>query len=68
MYGFSAASDVCTPVLYEWIGGKWEKYDTTYHGYDGYMIYYDEDGTYSFAFCADMAQGAKRTFKVEIQK
>lgn len=68
VYGFSAASDVCTPVLYEWIGGKWEKYDTTYHGYDGYMIYYDEDGTYSFAFCADMAQGAKRTFKVEIQK
>ena len=32
--------------------------------YDGYMVYYDGDGTYSYAFVVNMDGDAERTFRV----
>jgi hypothetical protein len=34
--------------------------------YDGYGVYYDGDGTYSYAFVVDMTEGNDRTFRVEL--
>lgn len=50
--------------LYELIDGEYVKYDTSVNGYDGYQVYYDEDGTYSFAYNIDMSGGKPRTFRM----
>ncbi len=50
--------------IYELIDGEYVKYDTSTHGYDGYQVYLDEDGTYSFAYNINMSDGKARTFKV----
>ncbi len=43
------------PVIEEIVDGKAVPYDNaSVHGYDGYMIYADEDGTFSVAFAFDM--------------
>ena len=34
-------------------------------GYDGYQVYYDEDGTYSFAFVVDMSAASSYHFTVK---
>lgn len=34
--------------------------------YDGYAVYYEPDGTYSYAFVIDMTEGKDRTFRVEL--
>ena len=34
------------------------------NGYDGYMVFYDGDGTYSYAFVIPMDNGAERIFRV----
>lgn len=67
VYGFEAVRDTASPIFYELVNGEWVVYNTAYHGYDGYMLYYDADGTYSVAFCVDMEQGTERTFKVEME-
>lgn len=63
VYGLASSG---RPALLEKIDGQWVEYETDKKGYDGGMVYYDGDGTYSFAFCFDMTdQSAEgRTFKV----
>lgn len=71
VYGF----DILTrPVIEELVDGKWVEYDTTSltipdknqnaHYYDGYSVYYDGDGLYSYAFVIHTDNGAERTFRV----
>ena len=47
--GFTSLSRPKTYVLMdgEWVNGE----TASVHGYDGYTVYYNEDGTYGFAFC-----------------
>ena len=55
------------PVIEELVNGEWVTYkDTTNRDYDGYMIYADEDGTYSVAFAVPMTDAPEggRTFRV----
>ena len=61
VYGFD---DYIKPVIEEYVGGEWVEYKTaSINGYDGYMVHYDGDGTYSFSFIVDMSNG-DRTFRV----
>ena len=55
------------PVIEELVNGEWVAYtDATNRDYDGYMIYADEDGTYSVAFVISMtdAPAGGRTFRI----
>lgn len=71
IYGFDMLT---APKIYEKIDGNWVEYTVSsskepdssgyYHYYDGYCVYYDGDGTYSYSFVADMSGDAKRTFKI----
>ena len=62
VYGYA---DYTKPTIEEYVNGAWVTYDgASENGYDGYMVYYDGDGTYSFAFIVDMSNGA-RTFRVK---
>ncbi len=71
IYGFEKMT---VPVIYEKIDGKWVEYAVSSkntpdqtgaaHSYDGYNIYYDGDGTFSYAFVTTMKNGAPRTFKI----
>ena len=63
IYGLS---DYAKPTIEEYVNGEWVIYDTTFHPYDGYMVYNDGDGTYSVAFCVDMTGVGEdgRTFRV----
>lgn len=70
-YGFNKLT---APEIYEKIDGKWVEYDVSsygtpdslgyHHSYDGYMVYLDDDGTYSYSFAVDMTEADSRTFKV----
>lgn len=54
------------PVIEEYVNGAWVAYDTaSKNGYDGYMVHYDGDGTYSFSFVVDMSGDVTRTFRVK---
>ena len=74
-YGFKKLT---VPTLYELIGGEWVKVELSsattpdksgyYHHYDGYMVHYDGDGTYSYSFVTDMENGKERTFKLDASK
>ncbi len=63
VYGFDGYEK---PVIEEYVNGAWVAYNTASekNGYDGYMVHYDGDGTYSFSFVVDMSGGA-RTFRVK---
>ncbi len=61
IYGFDSYN---IDGLYELVNGEYVKYDTSVNGYDGYQVYYDEDGTYSFAYNIDMSGGKARTFRM----
>ena len=61
VYGFSSYERV---KIFEKFGEEYKEYKTNNYNYDGIQIYYDQDGTYSFAFVADMLNGEARTFKV----
>ena len=63
IYGLS---DYQKPTIEELVDGAWVTYDTSFHPYDGYMVYADPDGTYSVAFCVDMTDAAAegRTFRI----
>jgi len=63
IYGLS---DYAKPAIEELVDGEWITYDTTFHPYDGYMVYNDGDGTYSIAFCVDMTGVGEggRSFRV----
>ena len=68
---------VARPVIYEKVDGKWVVYDVSSlstpdslgnaHDYDGYMIHYDEDGTYSYSFVTTITDGQARTFKIVVE-
>ena len=63
VYGFD---DYAKPTIEEYVDGAWVEYKTaSKNGYDGYMVYYDGDGTYSFSFIVDMSGDAPRTFRVK---
>ena len=71
IYGFEKLT---TPKIEEYVKGKWRtcklssasNRDDKGFGYyyDGYMVHYDEDGTYSYSFVAEMDHGAPRTFRI----
>ena len=71
VYGFQKLT---SPVIEEFVNGKWMTYrvasaskkDDRGYGYfyDGYMVHYDEDGTYSYSFVIPMDKGAERKFRV----
>lgn len=66
IYGFE---DYGKPVIEEYKDGRWIPYETaSANGYDGYSVYYDGDGTYSFAFIVDMSGDSPRTFRVVDQR
>lgn len=60
VYGLT---DYKKPVIQELVDGTWVNYDTSVCEYDGYMVYYDGDGTYSIALVIPMS-GQSRTFRV----
>ncbi len=62
VYGFDGWEK---PTIEEKVNGQWVTYDVaSVNGYDGYMVFYDGDGTYSYAFVVPMDNGAARTFRV----
>ena len=75
VYGFEQLS---VPIVYEKINGEWVVYelssannlDAIGYGayYDGYCVYYDEDGTYSYSFVINMDAAEDRIFKIELDK
>ena len=75
VYGFEKLS---VPLVYEKIDGEWVRYDISSSDnldmvgygayYDGYNVYYDEDGTFSYSFIIDMTEGKERTFKIELDE
>lgn len=55
------------PTIEEKINGQWVTYDVaSVNGYDGYTVFYDGDGTYSFAFIIPMDHGEARIFRITI--
>ena len=72
VFGFDKLT---VPKIYEKVDGEWVEYKVHSlgspdskgyeHYYDGYMVYYDGDGTFSYSFVVTMADKA-RTFKVEL--
>ena len=71
IYGFDLLT---APKIYEKIDGEWQEYVVNssktpdsfgiYHYYDGYAVYYDGDGTYSYSFVVDMSGTVERTFRI----
>ena len=71
VYGFEKLT---APTVYEKVNGEWVELvlsskDTpdskgNAHYYDGYAVYYDRNGTYSYAFAFDMDGVESRTFKI----
>lgn len=64
VYGFEGYEK---PVIEEFVDGAWVAYNTASekNKYDGYMVHYDGDGTYSFSFVVDMSGDVTRTFRVK---
>ncbi len=77
IYGFDSLT---VPVIEEQIKGKWIPYKVSSayypdrqgnaHYYDGYSVYYDEDGTFSYAFVIPMDYEDEdgRTFRISTEK
>ena len=71
VYGFEKMT---APVIYEKVGGEWVELTVNSastpdkkgyaHSYDGYAVYYDRNGTYSYAFAFNMDGAESRTFKI----
>lgn len=63
IYGFDS---YIKPTVYEIIDGKEVEYKYSPSGFDGYQVYSDGDGSYSFAFRIDMKDdGGAREFIVK---
>ena len=75
IYGFDMLT---VPKIYELINGEWIDYKVasayfsynqeTSRKYDGYGVFYDGDGTFSYSFVSEMDNGAPRTFKIVADK
>ena len=63
VYGFDSYR---APTIETYVDGEWVAYKVAcvQNGYDGYGVYYDGDGTYSFAFIVPMSDGEARTFRI----
>ena len=71
VYGFDKLT---APVIYEKVNGEWVELAVSSaatpdkkgnaHSYDGYAVYYDRNGTYSYAFAFNMDGVKSRTFKI----
>lgn len=63
VYGFDRYT---APKIYEKINGEWVEYKVSSSlGYDGYVVYYDGDGTFSYSFIINTDSANERTFKIE---
>ena len=75
VYGFS---QITAPVIEEFVNGEWVVYEVSSaktpdlykyaHAYDGYCIYKDNDGSYSYSFVVDMTEGTDRRFRIAADK
>ena len=75
IYGFKKLS---VPIVYEKVDGEWVIYDISSANhldsigfgayYDGYAVWYDEDGTYSYSFVLNMDEAQDRTFRIELDE
>lgn len=73
IYGFDTLT---VPKIEELVDGNWIEYVVCSndnpdgkgyaHLYDGYMVYYDADGTYSYSFVTTITDGAARTFRITV--
>ena len=71
VYGFEKLT---APVIYEKVNGEWVELTVNSsktpdskgyaHQYDGYAVYYDRNGTYSYAFAFSMDNVESRTFRI----
>ena len=71
VYGFKMLT---APKIEEFVDGEWVEYVVSsskqpdrlgyYHYYDGYAVYYDGDGTFSYSFVTTMTEGEERTFRI----
>lgn len=61
VYGFDTYTQ---PNIQVYENGTWVDYDYQHHGYDGYMSFREDNGTYSLAFSFEMKDGQARTFRV----
>ena len=71
VYGFETLT---VPAVEEYADGEWKtvelcsasKPDNQGYGYlyDGYSVYRDADGTYSYAFTFDIGEGEERRFRI----
>ncbi len=77
VYGFSKLT---VPVIQECVNGEWvdyrissaykpDRFGNAYY-YDGYSVFYDEDGTFSYAFIVpmDYTDADGRTFRVSAEE
>ena len=75
VYGFDKLT---VPYIEEYVDGKWVEYNISSistpdaygigHCYDGYMVHYDGDGTYSYSFVTEMKNSSARKFRVSADK
>lgn len=67
VYGFDKLT---VPTVQEKVNGAWVEYKlrSDVYDYDGYTVFYDGDGTYSYAFVINMDGGRGRTFRVTADK
>ncbi len=73
IYGFDTLT---VPKIEEFVNEEWVEYEVCSintpdgkgygHLYDGYMVYYDADGTYSYSFVTTITDGAPRTFRITV--
>lgn len=71
VFGFDTLT---VPKIEELVNGEWVDYDVCSinapddkgyaHLYDGYMVQYDADGTYSYSFVTTITKGEARTFRI----
>ena len=65
VYGFSKLGSL---RVYELRDGEWKKVPiASSNEYDGYSVFYNEDGTLSYSFVFQMKAGRDRTFKVVVE-
>ena len=75
VYGFDTLT---VPVIQEQVDGKWVDYELSsantpdtlgnFNYYDGYMVHYDGDGTFSYSFVTTLTGDSQRTFRMVVNK
>lgn len=76
VYGFDKRT---VPKVYEKLGSKWVEVELSSennpdikgykYSYDGYCVYYDMDGTFSYSFVVEMGnRGKPRTFRISAEE